>query len=581
MRCKVHPDRFAVATCMSCGKGICPTCRIVFEGVPHCKECIESGNYRPKDSAKEEQQYPQPDAWPEAEPQQYAQEQYAQPQHEVPEYGAPEYNAPQHEQQNERPAYDVNYSDYETEPETQRSSRIPAMPKPAGEPTRMFFKAGAAGAMLGGFGAIVSAIFFYMWDLALSENQYSDPATFAIGSGTILSVGAAITMIGFYGFYVNYGFRYALPFGGIFLASGIIYFVIMPLGIRVSVTNPGYGAAQSQYSLDMMTVYYAVLILGIGYILGGVSLLALRKYHLSVKIPVASGAIMIIGGFLFCGYIGVLVIGWLFIAVSFFMLSYLFATAPIPVSAAGTRADLGEDYRREPYPQEQPQAQAPAVEETYAPGYTPHFWGSGSDSHAKAQSHDRFRKPWRNPVAEQAPAEPQPKARPSGSGQPTARSRFGKPGSKSKISDESPAKQRGPPEEIPDVRAGDFPYLKSSSTPRKSAEKSAEDTAYPPAQPPNSREEYHYASQTQPQSYYPPPRQHSVYAGASSAPQSIPEVELGKYPYLKKTPGQSPSGFAGSAANETAPEVKAEVKAEKYRYLRAKKKKEDEKKAGD
>jgi len=43
MNCEEHPDQEAFATCATCGRPICEICKISFQGMPHCKRCIESG----------------------------------------------------------------------------------------------------------------------------------------------------------------------------------------------------------------------------------------------------------------------------------------------------------------------------------------------------------------------------------------------------------------------------------------------------------------------------------------------------------------------------------------------------------
>ena len=40
MKCTYHPDRDAVAMCVSCGAGLCPDCRNREEGKYYCDECL-------------------------------------------------------------------------------------------------------------------------------------------------------------------------------------------------------------------------------------------------------------------------------------------------------------------------------------------------------------------------------------------------------------------------------------------------------------------------------------------------------------------------------------------------------------
>ncbi len=43
MKCYVHPDTDAVATCTECGKGICSECAIDVAGSIVCRNCIQEG----------------------------------------------------------------------------------------------------------------------------------------------------------------------------------------------------------------------------------------------------------------------------------------------------------------------------------------------------------------------------------------------------------------------------------------------------------------------------------------------------------------------------------------------------------
>jgi hypothetical protein len=39
-RCRNHPDRPAVAICVSCGKPVCAACSTRWEGMHHCISCL-------------------------------------------------------------------------------------------------------------------------------------------------------------------------------------------------------------------------------------------------------------------------------------------------------------------------------------------------------------------------------------------------------------------------------------------------------------------------------------------------------------------------------------------------------------
>ena len=43
MKCYVHPDAEAVATCIECGKAVCETCAVDVGGKIFCQQCLASG----------------------------------------------------------------------------------------------------------------------------------------------------------------------------------------------------------------------------------------------------------------------------------------------------------------------------------------------------------------------------------------------------------------------------------------------------------------------------------------------------------------------------------------------------------
>ena len=43
MKCYVHPDMDAIATCTECGKAVCETCAVDVGGRVHCQQCLAAG----------------------------------------------------------------------------------------------------------------------------------------------------------------------------------------------------------------------------------------------------------------------------------------------------------------------------------------------------------------------------------------------------------------------------------------------------------------------------------------------------------------------------------------------------------
>ena len=50
MKCYTHPEKDAIGTCTTCGRGICPECNVLIDGKETCKICagiIASHNQAP------------------------------------------------------------------------------------------------------------------------------------------------------------------------------------------------------------------------------------------------------------------------------------------------------------------------------------------------------------------------------------------------------------------------------------------------------------------------------------------------------------------------------------------------------
>jgi hypothetical protein len=41
MKCAVHPDREAIGGCCSCGRYVCPECKVDIDGQIYCNQCLE------------------------------------------------------------------------------------------------------------------------------------------------------------------------------------------------------------------------------------------------------------------------------------------------------------------------------------------------------------------------------------------------------------------------------------------------------------------------------------------------------------------------------------------------------------
>ena len=278
MRCEVHPEYDAVGVCISCGRGACPDCKVIFQGALHCKSCIESGRILSNAPV-------QPPA--------QAQKLYVAP----PDYIHGLWSSP--------------------------PGGFIAKPLPAGEPSGAFFKIGFVGAVLSGVAILFNALFYYTLTMDSFWGHHSNPVIFAFFCGTALLTGAVITTVGFFGFYRNYGSLSSLIFSSIFLGCIAGFVVIMPLSI-------------DNYNMNFQIAYPALLVLGIGLTMCGVGVSVVKKFMRNKNITDGASGFFLGGGLLFCVYLGLFFVGWIFTAMGFFMLAAVFATAPVP---------FGEQYR--------------------------------------------------------------------------------------------------------------------------------------------------------------------------------------------------------------------------------------------
>ena len=42
MKCAVHPDREAIGDCCSCGRYVCPECKVTIDGQIFCNQCLDA-----------------------------------------------------------------------------------------------------------------------------------------------------------------------------------------------------------------------------------------------------------------------------------------------------------------------------------------------------------------------------------------------------------------------------------------------------------------------------------------------------------------------------------------------------------
>jgi hypothetical protein len=319
MKCEKHPETDAVGACVSCGRGVCPICKISYNNMIHCKECIEAGrvgghqysSYWPQQGG---QTATTPGAASYGQPAAYGQTAYGQPGVTAPatpySYGYYPYAY--------YPYY--NYGSY-------GMTKAPAQPK--GVPNGGLFKIGAGGSI---FLAIMSLVMgFTIMNFMFFNTQSTSPQTVILVS-ILLMMAMFPFGLGIFGFYKNFGSIWGLMGSISIMISSVLYPVFLYMSIL-------YGTSNSySYSANFMWEYMAHLVLGIGLIMAALAINQAKRY-LEVERQVQgiitfSSLGLAIAGMLFTAIIGMLLVGWIAMAVSLFMLSVEFYHAPVPENPA-------------------------------------------------------------------------------------------------------------------------------------------------------------------------------------------------------------------------------------------------------
>lgn len=315
MKCEKHPDTDAVGACVSCGRGVCPICKISYNNMIHCKECIEAGRVGGHQYAA---YWAQPGMAPGSTP-------YGQPmtpgQPGAPPGPQPGAMAPA--------AYPYGYAAY---PYSYYPSYYgggtfglhKATPQPRGIPNGGLFKIGTAGCI---FLAIIGLVmgFIVMNTSTSSHNTYAQ----ALILGSIMVMMAMFPFgLGLFGFYKNYGSIWGLLGSVSIFITSVMYPVLLYNAVLNAHSDYDY------YQLDTMWMYVAHMTFGIGLIMAGLAMNQAKRYfeverQMQGVMTFATGGLAI-AGILFCAWVGMYMVGWIAMAVSLFMLSMEFYHAPVP-----------------------------------------------------------------------------------------------------------------------------------------------------------------------------------------------------------------------------------------------------------
>jgi len=305
MKCEMHPDQDALGTCVSCGRGVCAICKVNYQGLMHCKQCLEAG--RIGGAARQQQMMPQM-------------------------------------------YYPYGYYPYAMPGYYYNPAAMKATPKPRGIPDGRLFKLGAVGSVGAGIMSIIAGATLVLGNFFSSYNR-TGPSPEFMASAFLMAIFQVVTAFGFLGYYKNYGPIMGLVAAGFMAPTGFVFI--------------GSAMASSQVnSLDTFWyIYLGVLFVGIGHIVAGVVAATMRKYLDSRDAPMISCIMFIIGGGLLCAFIGVFIIGWVFSAIGYFLLSAAFFSAPVPPPDSGLLGEVevvsDQPQAAQPYPTDSTAEQYP------------------------------------------------------------------------------------------------------------------------------------------------------------------------------------------------------------------------------
>ncbi|MBM4248482.1 MAG: hypothetical protein FJ149_03440 [Euryarchaeota archaeon] len=198
-----------------------------------------------------------------------------------------------------------------------------ATAQPRGLPDGRLFRVGSVGNLASGILAIVAGMTLLMDGPLFSYTQGTHDTTYA--AATLFAVFQVLAAVGFLGFFRNYGTLTGAAAAIMTSIAGFVY-----LGFL--------GAATVDPASSFVMIYLGGLMLGVSGIVAGVALVDNRRFLDGRDMAVAAGILLIIGGGLLAGVIGLYIIGWVAMAVGYFISAVVFFSAPVP-NPAGERAE--------------------------------------------------------------------------------------------------------------------------------------------------------------------------------------------------------------------------------------------------
>lgn len=284
MQCDNHPDKDAIGACVSCGKGVCSLCKISFDGLIHCRQCVEAGRVKRRPRPGESMQQRGPSGTP-----------------------------PQGVMYPNMPGYGPG-------------GRVWGYkePEPRGRPSRAMFQAGIAGAVLN---AVLAFIVGVLWIAAIFSN-FSMAGDAALMFMMVVPPAAMLLVIpGLYGLYHNYGFKYGqfivMAYAGLLSGYLIVWLVAFIEYTTVGRLEEGFP-----------TIFIGALLFGAALLMATLSIWSsnerVRPTHPARGALRVAMFLMLAASISFMALLGIYTIGWLILGAALVAFAYALWLAPLP-----------------------------------------------------------------------------------------------------------------------------------------------------------------------------------------------------------------------------------------------------------
>ncbi len=200
---------------------------------------------------------------------------------------------------------------------------------PKGLPSRSYFVIGGVGMFLTAALAICLGVFGLLTSQFLFYGYYSGTVMIlSLILGIILYIGLLLGLVGFYGFYKNYGSGMGIAAFGFGIVATTFYLVsLIVMALTVNSFSYYYGTS----ILAILVSLIGLVLVGILFILEGVSFMRARHFTHTGEVNLAAGIMLVIAGSFFCSLFLAHFGGYFLLATSAIIGGIVFAMSPIPV----------------------------------------------------------------------------------------------------------------------------------------------------------------------------------------------------------------------------------------------------------